>query len=299
MLVLAFGILAFIGQIRKSKNQSDDGSLNFNPSGTTTPNATELPDPHAFDGILNEPPQAQAEDLLQAAVNHREGAADLLTARAESYRGSIQATQRLNDLDLTARYGTDLRTRVATTELMLAAFNYTKTEATAERLIAMADHNPDGRAHDLWVLGMLANRGVEPSRILGILQSYASDSDAQAAWWALEGIAITGMDEAIPVLLDIAHNNPSVTLHQRAGCGLAKSGGFTQAQRMQAVPKLIEYAEKNDVDAETRGYYFQALHEITNVNLPSDPAAWRTWLQNDGKPKPYGAGKPWSINGNS
>jgi hypothetical protein len=54
---------------------------------------------------------------------------------------------------------------------------------------------------------------------------------------------------------------------------------LNEAQRWRAVPRLIEFAGDGALDAETRGWVFQALRDITGQSLPQDAPAWRTWYQ--------------------
>ncbi len=295
LLVLGWGLQSGALQTAWKKIAGENIPVAGPPVRATSPklNDTEI------EKILHGPPQKQAEDLLQLAVNHYEGATDAIQQHVEEWRGHLQYTQRLDDLDLTARYSNDLRVRAATTELMLVTFNYTKDAATVDRLIKNAERNPAWRKHATWALGMLGNRGVETERVIGTLQRYVDDPDEQTQFWAVESIAIVGTRETIPILLRIFHDGKSRTQRERAGCGLAKSGAYTQQERMQAVPTLVEYVEKNDVDPETRNWFFQALREITNVNLPNDPAAWRSWLDKGGTAQPYGTGQTWNVRGNS
>jgi len=46
---------------------------------------------------------------------------------------------------------------------------------------------------------------------------------------------------------------------------------------------------------------YQALREITNVNLPNDPATWRNWYSTHGleKTREFGQGDGWSVLGNN
>jgi len=188
--------------------------------------------------------------------------------------------------------------QAATTEILLATFQYGKDGETVDRLVRMAEENPSARPHATWALGMLGNRGVQTERIIDTLERYVDDPDDKTQFWAVESIAIVRTKETIPILLRIFHDGKTRTQRERAGCGLAKSGAYTQEERMLAVPTLVDYVERNDVDPETRSWFFQALREITNMTLPNDPAAWRKWLIEDGHAKPYGS-KAWAVRGNS
>jgi len=188
--------------------------------------------------------------------------------------------------------------QAATTEILLATFQYGKDGETVDRLVRMAEENPSARPHATRALGMLGNRGVQTERIIDTLERYVDDPDDKTQFWAVESIAIVRTKETIPILLRIFHDGKTRTQRERAGCGLAKSGAYTQEERMLAVPTLVDYVERNDVDPETRSWFFQALREITNMTLPNDPAAWRKWLIEDGHAKPYGS-KAWAVRGNS
>jgi hypothetical protein len=84
----------------------------------------------------------------------------------------------------------------------------------------------------------------------------------------------------IPIaLLGIFHDDPSPTIRERAACSLAQSGMLSRLQRRTAVPRLIEYAHDGALDAQTRGWVFQALRDITGQTLPRETAAWREWQQ--------------------
>jgi hypothetical protein len=70
---------------------------------------------------------------------------------------------------------------------------------------------------------------------------------------------------------------PSPTIRERAACSLAQSGMLSRLQRRTAVPRLIEYANDGALDAQTRGWVFRALIDITGQTLPRETAAWREW----------------------
>jgi hypothetical protein len=84
-------------------------------------------------------------------------------------------------------------------------------------------------------------------------------------------------DEVINPLLEVFHNDPSRMIRERAACGLAQSGMLSERQRRTAVPRLLDFAEDNSLDSETRNWVFQALRDITGQSLPHDASAWREW----------------------
>ena len=69
------------------------------------------------------------------------------------------------------------------------------------------------------------------------------------------------------------------TIKLYAACSLAESGMLTHQQRLAAVPQLIKYSDDPALDAQTQGWAFQALIDITRQRLPNDSAVWRNWYQ--------------------
>jgi HEAT repeat protein len=104
------------------------------------------------------------------------------------------------------------------------------------------------------------------------------DSD-DARRWAVEGLALVGTTPTIAPLLAAMHDDPSPTIRERAAGSLAESGSLSHDQRLIAVPQLIRYSDDPTLDAQTRGWAFQALQDITRQRLPNDSAAWRSWYQ--------------------
>ena len=106
-------------------------------------------------------PQAQAEFLLERAINRYRGANEQIPARADGWRGKITLNQRLNNLFMMALNSDDLAVRAAAIDLDLAALDVEKAVATVDRLEPDARHGEQGpRANALWRIGLLGNRGV-------------------------------------------------------------------------------------------------------------------------------------------
>jgi hypothetical protein len=61
------------------------------------------------------------------------------------------------------------------------------------------------------------------------------------------------------------------------GCGLAHCGMLTRAQRMLAIPGLIEMVEDKALDTLDVTYGYRALREITDETLPDNAQQWRDW----------------------
>ena len=223
-------------------------------------------------------PQQQAERLLQYAISHHRGATDEIKARVKQWRGQIKQTESLTTLMDVALNGDDLRVRAAVFEIDLAVANLGKTNEQADALLKLGESDPHNAEYSIWYLGRLANRGVEVDRIHSQLRVWASSENEQVRLRAVSAIADIGTDDTVPDLVEAFHHDPS--FHVRidgAGCGLAHCGMLTRAQRMQAVPGLIEMVDDKKLDAETVKYGYRALREITDQKLGDDPAPWRDW----------------------
>ncbi len=256
---------------------------------------------HNIEWVQTQPPQAQMEFLLSAAVNHDVGATRMIADMVGGWFGKLHDTPRWETLQDTALYSNDLRVRAAAIEINLALRHIEKTDEEADRLLETAHKLTGSHPYFAWELGMLANRGVAAERIHELLAEWIHDPDQQTRFWAVEGLAHLGTDETIKNFLDVLRNDPSLDVRERAGCSLAKSGMLTREQRMKAVPGLIELADDPSLDATTRNWVYQALREITNVNLPNDPASWRNWYSAHGveKAREFGKDDSWSVLGNS
>jgi len=223
-------------------------------------------------------PQQQAERLLQYAISHHRGATDEIKARVKQWRGQIKQSDALTTLMDVALNGDDLRVRAAVFEIDLAVANIEKTTEEADALLRLPETDPKYAEYSIWYLGRLANRGVEPERIHNQLRVWARSENEQVRLRAVSAIADIGTDDTVPDLVEAFHHDPS--FHVRidgAGCGLAHCGMLTRAQRMQAVPGLIEMVEDRKLDAETMKYGYRALREITDQKLGDDPGPWREW----------------------
>lgn len=234
---------------------------------------------HEVSSLAGMPPQAQAELLLERAINHYKGANDQIAARVDRWRGRIDIRGgRLRDLFSTAINSDDLTVRVAGIEVDIAARDLTKDAATVDRLEPIARSGEQGpRANALWDLGLVGNRGVEPDRVADILLGSIHDDNVNIRYWAVEGLAYLATDRAIEPLLDVFHDDPSPMIRERAACGLAQSGMFSAEQRRTALPRLLDFAQDGALDSQTRTWVFQALRDITGQSLPHDAAAWRKW----------------------
>jgi HEAT repeats len=227
--------------------------------------------------------QHQAEQLLQYAISHHHGATREIKLRAPQWRGRIALTSSMLTLMDVALNGEDLRVRAAAFEIDLAARNIEKTPETARALIQAVQNDPKDAWSATWVLGLLANRGVETQRILAELRALRAADDEQLRYWTVIAIGNIGSDETVPDLLAVFHHDRSHHVRIDAGgCSLAHCGMLTRAQRMQSVPGLIEMVEDPKLDAETVKYGYRALREITDETLPDKPELWRQWYADHG-----------------
>ena len=224
------------------------------------------------------PPQQQAERLLQYAISHHVGATDAIKLRVKGWLGHIARTPSLDTLVEVAINGDDLRVRAAAWEIELALFGMAKTAAQVDALLRQIQPDPRDAGQQIWMLGLLANRGVETDRIHNELRVLMQAPEEGVRLRAIEAIAFIGTDATVPDLVGAFHHDPSFEVRiQGGGCGLAHCGMLTRAQRMQAVPGLIEMVADPRLDPATLPYGYRALREITDETIPDDVRQWRSW----------------------
>jgi HEAT repeats len=232
------------------------------------------------------PEQAQAEELLERAIRHDSRALDLFEQNIGIWLGDIKLTERMKQLEVRSRFSSDLRVRYANADLNLAMDGWSKTDNSADLLIAKAESDPGYRQAAVYFMGMMAGRGVGYDRIYPVLVEYArNDRDANVRQWAVEGMRYLGTDEALDVLFESFTHDPSDSVRDRAGCNISDCGNFMRKQRMRMVPKFIELAEDTQTSPTMRNWSFLALREITDENLPADASAWRDWYTQHGAEK--------------
>jgi hypothetical protein len=232
------------------------------------------------------PEQAQAEELLERAIRHDPRALDLFEQNIGVWLGDIKLTDRMKQLEWRSRFSTDLRVRYANADLNLAMDGWSKTDNSADLLMAKAESEPNYRQAAVYFMGMMAGRGVGYDRIYPVLVDYARNNpDANVRQWAIEGMRYLGTDEALDVLFESFTHDPSDAVRNRAGCNISDCGNFMRKQRMRMVPKFIELAEDSQTTPLMRNWSFMALREITDQSLPADASAWRDWYTEHGAEK--------------
>ena len=202
---------------------------------------------HHLEMLDSMTPQAQAEFLLERAINRYRGATSRSRARVEDWHGKIALNERLNGLFMIALNSDDLAVRAAAIELNLAALNVEKTVATIDRLEADARQGEQGpRANALWRIGLLGNRGVQPDRAFEILMSCDSRRERECPLLGRRRARVSGDRDIITPLLSVFHDDASPMIRERAACSLAQSGMLSAHLRLTAVPRLLDFADDSD-----------------------------------------------------
>jgi len=229
------------------------------------------------------PPQQQAERLLQYAISHHVGATDEIKARVREWRGVIATSPAMATLLDVARNGADLRVRAAAIEIELAVASMAKTAGQVDALLARIAESPKDARWETYMLGLLGNRGVETDRIHTELRALARADAEIVRYQAYAAIANLGTDDSVADLVKAFHHDPSAMVQiDGGGCGLAHCGMLTRAQRMMAVPGLLEMVEDQALDTNILAYAYRALREITDENLPDEAPKWREWYATKG-----------------
>ncbi len=222
--------------------------------------------------------QAEAEQLLQKLAYGDTGAADEILARSATWTGKTQRTSAATQSITVAINLHDLHAREAALQAELALDGITPDEAGL-RILEQAVADPGQRAWALWELGALANRGVDPAHTAKIIEAYLSDPSVNVRASAVNGLALVGTDETIPMMLDRFRNDPSPVVQERAACALAESGMYTHEQRMTAAASLVSWLDDPLLSGQQRAWAFQALGDISGQNFGTDSAAWRNWYE--------------------
>ena len=223
-------------------------------------------------------PQRQAEALLELAVGKNDGAVEQISARVDRWQGKLEWSPQIANLTTAALNSNDMRVRESGVEVELAAYGLAKNSASLEYLVGAVNSADHARKiWALWALGLMGNRGIGTDRVMQVLTANLKDRDVDSRRWAVESLALVGTQETIEPLLQTMHDDPSPVVRERAACSLAESGMLTHEQRMSVVPRLLSYTDDPALDAQTHGWAFEALNDITHQHLGNDSATWRNW----------------------
>jgi hypothetical protein len=239
---------------------------------------------HEIEGLSSMAPQQQAELLMDRAINHYEGAIELIEKSVPGWYGQLEVEKGpLANLLNTAINANDLRVRAASLEITLAGYSLSKSPESVDKLLTRLQDEPEHRAWLLWILGVLGNRGVDTARLETIFLDRIHDPDQTTRAYAVVGLGLLATDSSIAPLLESFRGDPSPHIREGAACALAQSGMFTQEQRLRAVPGLLQMMDDATLDPATHSWVFQALQDITGAGLGPNPAAWRDWWSRHGR----------------
>ena len=220
--------------------------------------------------------QAEAEQMLSEVVAGNPGAADRLLARSDAWTGRTGRTPQTDQLIATGINLEDMHAREAALQAQLALDGVPVNESGFQ-MLARDVEDSQRRTWALWTLGALGSRGVDPVHAVKIIDSYLNDPDVNVRLNAVEGLALTGTDETIPMLEDRFRNDPSPAVQERAICGIAESGMYTHSQRMVAAASLVGWVDDSTLSQLQRGWAVQALTDICGQNFGANPGAWQHW----------------------
>jgi hypothetical protein len=246
----------------------------LSPSGRRSSRGQRVARRSSIDSTM----QAEAEQLLQRLAAGDAGAADEVLVKSAAWTGKTQRTSTGVQWITAALNLPDLHAREAAIQAELALDGVTRDESGL-RMLEQAAGNPSQRAWALWMLGALGNRGVHPGHAAKVIEAYLSDPEVDVRASAVNGLALIGTDETIPMMLDRFRNDPSPVVQERAACALAEAGMYTHEQRMTAAANLVAWLDDSLISRQQRAWTLQALRDISGQNLGVDSAAWRTWYE--------------------
>lgn len=251
-------------------------------SGTPVPASNAVLAEHELEEIETLPPQNQATRLLERAVNGYRGALEQIESRVPDWTGKIELDKELERLLSVAYCASNLRVRAAAVEISLAGYGLAKTPRSVDDQIQLLRDGADKKFYPLWKLGLLGNRGIEPETARRVLVDYLRDPAQVNRTWAVNGLGMLGTDDVIEPLIEVFRTDPSPEVRERAACNLADTGMLTRDQRKKAIPHLLNMSDDATLDAQTRGWVYQALREISGESIASEPAQWRNWWMKRG-----------------
>jgi HEAT repeats len=226
----------------------------------------------------NSPAQIVAEQLLTKAAGGDTQAVEQILAQSSEWTGKTQRTPRSEQLVTELLNQPDLHVRQAGVRAELA-LDGVPADANGLEQVKLTVGYPQQRGWALWMLGALANQGVDPDHAAKIIETYLTDPDVQVRASAVDALGLVATAETIPMMLDRFRNDPSPVVQERAACDLAESGMYTHAQRMSAAASLVGWVDDMLLTPQQRGWAAQALGDISGQHLGNDAAAWRRWYE--------------------
>ena len=194
-----------------------------------------------------------------------------------SWEGKLQYSKKLQALVEIAYNSSDLGVRAAAVKLTLVSNRVEPDVATARAFSEQLKSDPQYRPWRLWILSLLAYKGIETESAKRLVLEYMQDPNEETRTGAVNALPMIGTDDIIEPLLAAFGNDPSPEVRERAGCGLAESGMLTREQRQKAVPGLLALMDNPTLDHTTQVWVFQALREISGQDFGENRAAWRDW----------------------
>jgi hypothetical protein len=220
--------------------------------------------------------QAHVEEKLRQLAQGDPGSADAVLEQAKEWTGKTRRTAAADQSLTAAINNPDMHVRSAALEAELALEGVPR-DASGMANLEQSVGDPNQRAWALWTLGALGNRGVYPDHAAKIIDAYLNDPSADVRAAAVNGLALVGTNETVPMLLDRFRNDPSPVVQERAACGLAQSGMYTHDERMKAAGSLIGWLDDPLLTAQQKQWAVQALHDISGRNFGTDSASWQDW----------------------
>ena len=87
-----------------------------------------------------------------------------------------------------------------------------------DALLSEIEPDPPDAGQQIWLLGLLANRGVETERIHNELRVLMHALDEGVRLHAIEAIAFIGTDTTVEDLVEAFHHAPSFVVRLQGGC---------------------------------------------------------------------------------
>ncbi len=239
-----------------------------------TSSASVLDDFHR--NMLESLPVRQRVDrALGMVINQVEGAAEYVIEQSASWHDQFEYDEKLRVLLSPALSSPRLEVRMAAFEIYLASFSLEKSAAQIDELMGRFASEPEARPWAIWSVGLIAARGAERRRAFDEIQWQLLSEDPEIRVWAVNALGILGGVEVITPLLDIAGSDDALAVRERAFCQLATAATLHLSERYRAIPGLLDLAALDGQPDQVRLWVFQALREITEMDLDDNLPAWQ------------------------